>query len=99
MLALVGNDTTIYYNRLLEIELAEIAFKIAVKDVEWINAVPVVSQEGRVTVRAECDRGAGKVYGEVIEDGVPSSEQIDWVALLINVVGQTETRLHESAIL
>ena len=52
MLALVGNDTTIYYNRLLEIELAEIAFKIAVKEQHGAGAWPRLRTDGRVRRRA-----------------------------------------------
>ncbi|WP_423921331.1 PIN domain-containing protein [Frigoribacterium sp. 2-23] len=52
MLALVSNDTTVYYNRLLELELAEIAFKIAVKEQHGNKAWPQKRTDGRVRRRA-----------------------------------------------
>lgn len=52
MLALVGNDTTIYYNRLLELELAEIAFKVAVREQHGAGSWPHLRTDGRVRRRA-----------------------------------------------
>ncbi|PPF62580.1 hypothetical protein C5C18_14435 [Rathayibacter tritici] len=52
ILDLVGNNSTIFYNRLLELELAEIAFKIAVKEQHGPSAWPRVRADGRVRRRA-----------------------------------------------
>jgi predicted nucleic acid-binding protein len=52
MLALVQASTTIYYNRLVELELAETAFKIAVKEQHGPKAWPSKRTDGRVRRRA-----------------------------------------------
>lgn len=67
MLALVANDTTIFYNRLLEVELAEIAFKIAVKEQHGAGAWPRLRTDGRVR------RRAGRLAKDLLES---------WEALL-----------------
>lgn len=52
MLALVQGGSTIYYNRLVELELAETAFKIAVKEQHGPKAWPAKRSDGRVRRRA-----------------------------------------------
>ncbi|WP_123733846.1 PIN domain-containing protein [Rathayibacter sp. PhB152] len=52
MLDLVENNSTVFYNRLLELELAEIAFKIAVKEQHGAKAWPRLRADGRVRRRA-----------------------------------------------
>jgi predicted nucleic acid-binding protein len=52
MLDLVVNQSRIYYNRLLELELAEIAFKIAVVEQHGRKEWPRLRADGRVRRRA-----------------------------------------------
>lgn len=52
MLALVENEATVYYNRLLELELAEIAFKVAVREQHGPGSWPKLRTDGRVRRRA-----------------------------------------------
>lgn len=52
MLDLVANESTIYYNRLLELELAEIAFKVAVREQHGNKAWPRMRADGRARRRA-----------------------------------------------
>lgn len=52
MLQLVDNESTLYFNRLVEIELAETAFKIAVKEQHGARAWPAKRNDGRVRRRA-----------------------------------------------
>lgn len=70
MLALVENNSTIYYNRLLEVELAEIAFKIAVREQHGSSSWPRLRTDGRVR------RRAGRLTSELLES---------WAALLDTV--------------
>lgn len=49
---LVDHGSTLYFNRLVEIELAETAFKIAVKEQHGPKAWPAKRRDGRVRRRA-----------------------------------------------
>ncbi|NTW38480.1 MAG: hypothetical protein HGA44_01105 [Cellulomonadaceae bacterium] len=49
--AMQGNGTTMVYNRLLEIELVEAAFKLAIKE-RFGKFVPAKRRDGRVRSRA-----------------------------------------------
>jgi predicted nucleic acid-binding protein len=52
VLQLVAQESTLYYNRLVEIELAETAFKIAVKEQHGAKAWPAKRHDGRIRRRA-----------------------------------------------
>lgn len=81
MLRLVTEEVVVYYNRLLEIEFSEVAFKIAVVEQHGRRGWPVKRNDGRVR------RRAGHLAGPL---------RTEWDALL-TTLSHSRVELHEVA--
>ena len=74
-------DATVFFNRLLEVELAEVAFKLAVKEQHGSRAWPSMRFDGRVRRRAaRLMREAFDAWAEVLD-------AVNWGRIELDEVG------------